>query len=97
MFAEVGGYPEKKSNSLYTKTQASENTDFQRWHIFHLWVYLVFPRKELIKVDFKSKPCFSQQVKFKHQPQPLSLYLREKKSDHLLFYPLVLQSPLEIR
>ncbi len=62
-----------------------------------MWVYLVFSRKELIKVDFKSKPCFSQQVKFKHQPQPLSLYLRAKKSDHLLFSPLVLQPPLEIR
>ena len=51
------------------------------------------PRKHLIKVnlDFKSKPCFSQQVKFWHQSQPLSLYVRAKRVDHLLFSPSLYQ------
>ena len=37
------------------------------------------PRRELIKVDFTNRPCLSPQAKFKHQPKPLSLYLRAKK------------------
>ena len=35
--------------------------------------------------------------KFKRKPQPLLFYLRALKRFHLLFSPLVLQSPLEIK
>ena len=62
-----------------------------------MWVDSVLPPREFIKQDTGSKACFWQKGRCKRKPESLPFYLGAKELHQPLFFPLVLQNPLEVR